>query len=75
MPEIEGTLENYLTHDDYKAIISDQNNPEAKLARLHYRVLKTQGSVFSLVEIHLETGRYHQIRAQCAAIRFSLRER
>jgi len=62
-----GTLEHHLRHDDYRSSISVQSDPSAKLARLHYSVLEEQGS-FSLVEIHLETGRYHQIRAQFSAI-------
>ena len=68
MPAKEGVLEHYLTHDDFKASISTESNPEAKLARLQYRLLKSQGSVFALIEIQLETGRYHQIRVQCAAV-------
>lgn len=61
-----GTLENYLVHDDYRARVTAQNHPQAKLARLHYTTLK-QIQGLSLVEIDLETGRYHQIRCQMAA--------
>ncbi len=42
--------------------------PEAKKAVLQYRILKkmsTEGSIF-LADIHIETGRFHQIRAQMA---------
>lgn len=60
-----GTLEHYLTHDDFQALVVKAGNPEAKLARLHYRVVKWEGSL-TLLEIVLETGRYHQIRAQLA---------
>lgn len=63
----EATLENYLIHDDFQARIATEGEPEAKLARLHYRVIKKQQS-HSLLEIHLETGRYHQIRCQLSAI-------
>lgn len=59
----EGILENYLWHDDYRAIVVKEGHAGAKLARLHYKML----SEF-LAEIDLETGRYHQIRAQFAAI-------
>jgi 23S rRNA pseudouridine1911/1915/1917 synthase len=62
----EATLEHYLVHDDYQARVSDRNDPNAKLARLHYRVVQHTGHK-ALLEIVLETGRYHQIRAQLAA--------
>jgi len=62
-----GKLEHYLIHGDHEAIICDKNSKEAKFARLFYQV--TQKLVHStVVEIELETGRYHQIRAQFAAI-------
>lgn len=63
----QGTLEHYLKHDDYRAFVSQAKDPEAKLARLHYQVLKAMPGT-TLVEIQLETGRYHQIRAQFAAL-------
>ena len=45
------------------------NTPGAKHARLHYRTLETQSDAatpYSVVEIHLDTGRHHQIRVQLA---------
>ena len=66
MPSDAGTLENFLLHDDYKAEVVKGGTPGAKLARLQYKVLKKEASS-SVVELQLETGRYHQIRAQCAA--------
>ena len=62
-----GTLEHYLIHDSHQAQVVSEGTREAKLARLHYRVLKKEG-LRTLLEIDLETGRYHQIRAQLAAI-------
>ena len=62
-----GILEHYLIHDDYKARVVEKDGDGAKLARLSYRTLKTQHSQ-ALLEIVLETGRYHQIRVQMAAI-------
>jgi len=41
--------------------------PESKKAILHYSVLKKLDRYFAL-ELGLETGRHHQIRAQLAAI-------
>jgi len=54
-----GTLEDCLVHDDYRATL----DPKGKLARLHYIRIGDHR-----LEIDLETGRYHQIRAQLAAI-------
>lgn len=63
----EATLEHYLVHDDFIATIVSKEHPEAKLARLSYKLLESKENS-SLLEITLETGRYHQIRAQLAAI-------
>ncbi|MES2121797.1 MAG: RNA pseudouridine synthase [Chlamydiota bacterium] len=65
--EPQGTLEHYLVHGEHKAHTASAAHPEAKLARLHYTILEVNNGK-SLVEIVLETGRYHQIRAQFAAI-------
>jgi len=64
---LEGSLEHYLIHDEHRAIVAEASNSEAKHARLHYRVKEKRGSQ-ALVEVELETGRYHQIRVQLAAI-------
>lgn len=63
----EGKLVHFLIHDDFRAIVSDRHHPRAKESILHYR-LKKKFRHASLVEIQLETGRYHQIRAQFSAI-------
>lgn len=63
----ERTLEHYLRHDDYRATISNAQDHQAKKARLHYKVIKRFSSI-CLVQVDLETGRYHQIRAQLASI-------
>lgn len=74
----ECTLEHYLIHDDHYALAVKpgdakyshySRHPSAKLARLRYRVIEesTEGDYQTLVEVALETGRYHQIRAQFAA--------
>lgn len=63
----EGILEHYLTHDDFQAKVVSENVPGAKLARLSYRILR-KDLFQSLLEIELDTGRYHQIRAQLSAI-------
>jgi 23S rRNA pseudouridine1911/1915/1917 synthase len=63
----EGRLDHYLIHGDHRAIVSKEGAPEAKHARLTYQIIeKTPRTTF--VRIELETGRYHQIRAQFSAI-------
>lgn len=67
----EGTLEDYLIKDGRTntSRVCPETTPGARPARLHYRVIKTvtrADSVTSLVEIHLDTGRHHQIRVQMA---------
>lgn len=63
----EGVLEHYLLHGDHRAELSDKKNPAAKLARLGYRLYKSDEK-YAWLEIELETGRYHQIRIQLASI-------
>lgn len=61
--------------------VCTKTTPGAKLARLHYKTIercdtfesngspdaeKTDGEHSTLVEIHLDTGRHHQIRVQMA---------
>lgn len=64
---LERVLEHYLTHGDHYAHLSSPASKEAKRACLNY-VVKEQREGICIVEITLETGRYHQIRAQMAAI-------
>ena len=45
----------------------DMPKPEGKEARLCYRTLG-RGTHYTLVEVELQTGRHHQIRAQLAKI-------
>lgn len=67
----EGTLEDHLVKDarTNTSRVCTENTPGAKAARLHYKVKKIYGDtapVTSLVDIHLDTGRHHQIRVQMA---------
>jgi 23S rRNA pseudouridine1911/1915/1917 synthase len=59
----EATLEHFMEHGDHKAYLSQSG----KRAILHYRVIQTEKGK-ALLEIDLETGRYHQIRLQLASI-------
>ena len=65
-PQQKGTLEDWLVHDDFHAEVVAPKTQGARLCRLDYTVLKTLQGGRCLVEINLQTGRYHQIRAQFA---------
>lgn len=67
LPNLVGSLEHYLVHDDYRARVVTASHAEGKRAKLTYQVVKSNGSL-TLVRIELETGRYHQIRAQFSSI-------
>lgn len=58
-----GTLEHFLSHDEHIARVDNKG----KRSILHYKVLEHSKNR-TLVEVILETGRYHQIRAQFSAI-------
>ena len=64
----EGTLQHYLIHGDYKAILANERNKDAKKAVLNYKTISNKKQS-TLVTVELKTGRYHQIRAQFAAIK------
>ncbi len=68
MPSEQGTLEHFLVHASHRACIVSSKHPEGKWACLHYRVICSHSST-TLIEVSLETGRYHQIRAQLSAIK------
>ena len=67
----EGQLVDYLVKTtEGKAAVVPENAPGAKRAALHYNVLYTvaaeDGMPVSLADIRIDTGRFHQIRAQMA---------
>lgn len=64
-----GTLEHYLTRNtrQNKSYVHAKEVPDSKWARLHYKLLGSSDH-YHLLEIELETGRHHQIRAQLAAL-------
>jgi len=68
-PEDEGTLEHYLSRNtkQNKSYTHEKEVNGSKFARLHYRLLASSDN-YHLLEVLLETGRHHQIRAQLAAI-------
>lgn len=70
LPDTEnGTLIHWLGKDSktHRALTYAQQRPGTKNAVLHYQLLKRVGEKF-LFEIQLETGRFHQIRAQLAKV-------
>ncbi len=56
-----------LSHGYQRAEICKEGDAGAQRAILSYRTLRQSGSL-TLLEVDLETGRYHQIRAQLSAI-------
>jgi len=70
VPEpVRATLTHWLVRNpkQNKSYAHPREVPNSKKAVLEYRVLKTLDR-YCLLEIDLETGRHHQIRAQLAAI-------
>jgi len=67
-PAEEGTLSNYLKKNEQqnKSYVYDKEVKGSKLAELSYRVL-ARSEKYYLIEVDLQTGRHHQIRAQLAA--------
>ncbi len=65
----EGTLTHFLRSLDHqhKAILTDGTHPDDRRAVLHYRTVAAIDRYF-LLEVRTEGGRFHQIRAQLAAI-------
>jgi len=63
------TLTNYLRKNpkNNKATIFNKETNDTKKAILHYKTLKALDNYY-LLEIDLETGRHHQIRAQLSNI-------
>ncbi len=63
------TLTHYIVRNEKqnKSYAYDHERPSAKKAVLDYQVIG-HSDRFHLVEVHLHTGRHHQIRCQLAAI-------
>lgn len=68
-PKQNDTLINYLKKNpkNNKSTVYNKETDGAKKAVLHYKLIKELDNYF-LLEIDLETGRHHQIRAQLSSI-------
>ncbi len=66
----EDTLIHYLRKNQKKnkAIVFNRETENTKKAVLHYKITKSLDN-YTILEIDLETGRHHQIRAQLSAIK------
>ena len=68
------TLLNFLKKNpkNNKSSVFNKEITDSKKAVLHYQVIKKLDN-YTLLEVDLETGRHHQIRAQLAAIGFPIK--
>lgn len=68
-PQPEGTLTHWLVRNEKqnKSYAYDHEVPRSKKAVLSYKVI-AHSDRYTLLEIHLHTGRHHQIRCQLAKI-------
>lgn len=67
MPKKSGLIQSYLEEDEDYVMHSSENSEKGKLAKTEYQVLK-ETSKFSLLKIHLLTGRKNQIRVHTASV-------
>ena len=68
-PSQEGELLDFLRKEGSVARVvtgREGQYPDAKQARLFYRVLQVPDGSLTVLEVRIETGRFHQIRAQLA---------
>ncbi len=68
MPEPEGTIRTWLSEDPKSTMVySSPVDDGGKESVTHYKRLRTNGR-YSLLELHLETGRTNQIRVHMASV-------
>jgi len=60
-PQQEGTISSWLKENKAQRVYTSRESPDAKFAVTHYKVIK-EFPDHTLLEIHIETGRKHQIR-------------
>ncbi len=64
--EREGECIDWLIHEEHRARRVSEAHKAGKKSHLKYRVLKEENP-YTLLEVSLKTGRYHQIRVQLSA--------
>jgi len=62
-----GTIDAPLGRDRHQRTVMSTSSDRPRAARTHFRLLEALAPV-ALLELHLETGRTHQVRAHLAAI-------
>lgn len=67
MEKQEDTLKNYLTQDSFQLIRVTSDKGKGKLAITNYKLVKETGP-YSLLDVHLSSGRKNQIRVQLGHI-------
>jgi 23S rRNA pseudouridine1911/1915/1917 synthase len=67
----EEDLHDYLLHESFRARVVPKEHPKGKKSHLRYRVLQRTAKM-KVFQVELFTGRYHQIRVQCAEAGFPL---
>jgi len=67
--KLEGTLIHFLKKNEKqnKSYASEKETPGSKKAILNYKLIASSDK-YHLLEVHLETGRHHQIRVQLSTI-------
>ena len=68
LPEQEGTISTWLTENAAQRVYSTPDTAKGKFSSTEYKVLQESRKGFSLVEVHLLTGRKHQIRVHFAEL-------
>ena len=71
VPENTGRLVDYLAKEKGMAVVKKAADPQAKKAVLTY-TKKAETEKFTLLAVQIETGRFHQIRAQLSHAGFPI---
>ncbi len=71
VPENTGRLVDYLAKEKGMAVVKDASDAQAKKAVLTY-TKKAETEKFTLLAVQIETGRFHQIRAQLSHAGFPI---
>ena len=71
VPENTGRLVDYLAKEKGMAVVKDAADAQAKKAVLTY-MKKAENEKFTLLAVQIETGRFHQIRAQLSHAGFPI---